>query len=263
MTLRNIVLIRKLILYLALSALCDASIAATFIYTNINPFSNEKTTNTYLYMSGEFIDGDAQKLRKLVSSDVGKFVSSPIVIDSNGGNVLEALKIARLVNSSYAIIALPRKAKCASSCFFILTAASKRYMEGKVGIHRPYLPKSVADKMNIIEMESSQKDVYKRSSDILKEHNVPQYLIDKMVNSASTEIYWLSDKDKKALGFRPPWYEQMLISKCGLDKKLEEKFFETNDQKLFNKMQAAKDCEAEIVTDFAYERTLKLVEQGF
>ncbi len=106
-----------------------------------------------MYISGDLKVGDSEKLRSIVLEDPMKFVRSPVVLNSNGGNIAEALRIADLVKAAYLEAAVPKKSVCASACFYILAAATTRYMNGEVGIHRPYLTKEIAEKKNIVEME--------------------------------------------------------------------------------------------------------------
>lgn len=250
-------------LWLFLPFLFSATHAAEIGYKQINPFDGQRTTASFLYITGELKAGDSERLRELVINDALKFIQAPVVLDSTGGNVVEALRIADLVKAGYLSVSVPTKAKCLSACFYILASAVTRYMEGTVGIHRPYLPKELAQKLNIVEMEKKQKEVYAKAKEILISQNVPQYLIEQMFSNASDEIYLLSQKDKDAIGFRANWYEQMLVSKCGLDKKLENRYLLTNDGALLNKIRKVQHCELEIKAGVAYENTIKTAVMGW
>ena len=49
-----------------------------------------------------------------------------------------------------------------------------------------------------------------------------------MFEQASTEVHWLSERELALqLGQRPPWYEEFLIARCGLDKSAETRFYAT------------------------------------
>jgi hypothetical protein len=58
------------------------------------------------------------------------------------------------------------------------------------------------------------RKIYAGAEAWLKEERVPQSIIDKMFNSASTTVYWLSDDEIDAIGFRPAWLEEWVLTKC-------------------------------------------------
>jgi hypothetical protein len=45
---------------------------------------------------------------------------------------------------------------------------------------------------------------------------VPNAIIDEMFAKASSDIHWLSEAELEQLGLRPPWYEEVLVARCGL-----------------------------------------------
>jgi hypothetical protein len=56
----------------------------------------------------------------------------------------------------------------------------------------------------------------------LHQLRVTSHLVDIMFAKSSTEIHWLSaDELQYELGQRPPWYEEFLIARCGLNKERE------------------------------------------
>jgi hypothetical protein len=46
---------------------------------------------------------------------------------------------------------------------------------------------------------------------------VPRAIVDEMFANASTEIHWLSWDELQQVGLRPPWWEEVLIARCGLN----------------------------------------------
>lgn len=42
---------------------------------------------------------------------------------------------------------------------------------------------------------------------------------------SSTDIHWLSDDELKQLGSRAPWYEEVLVARCGLNRHEEEEAY--------------------------------------
>ncbi|WP_434516313.1 hypothetical protein AB6Q56_06750 [Dechloromonas sp. ARDL1] len=113
-------------LMVALLGFCLTSHAANFSVTC--PKSNELDVGCWIDLHGEIIEGDANKLLAIVSSkpkstDIYRW----LVLDSLGGDVAEALKLAKVVRDSMLrtqnFSAAPRYENsgervyvCASSC---------------------------------------------------------------------------------------------------------------------------------------------------
>ena len=68
------------------------------------------------------------------------FHFSAVELNSPGGSVNAAIAIGRIVRNEEAGAFVDRGAVCLSSWVLILAGGSFRSFEGKVGIHRPYLP---------------------------------------------------------------------------------------------------------------------------
>lgn len=91
--------------------------------------------------------------------------------------------------------------------------------------------------------EVLQKDALRLARSYLEELQVPFGLIDAMIQRASTEVHWLSRYEiDEQLGRRPPWYEQFLIGRCGLDKTLERRYFATGDRALLDHLLKVDEC---------------------
>jgi hypothetical protein len=98
----------------------------------------------------------------------------------------------------------------------------------------------------------------------LDEQQVPLYLIEKMFSLASTEIYWLSWEDLGNLGVRANWWDQVLVDRCGLDKKLEQEYLDQGG-KAMRAEEARKQihdvavCSYEISTEARFQNLNKLL----
>jgi hypothetical protein len=60
-------------------------------------------------------------------------------LDSPGGDVDSAIEIGRLLRERSADADVHHDMACVSACVLMLVAGKAREIEGKVGIHRPYL----------------------------------------------------------------------------------------------------------------------------
>jgi hypothetical protein len=119
--------------------LCIAMAAhgATFKYAPFNP----KRANSVeaIHITGEIRVGDLEVLRAFIRTDVGRFKQSSIVLASNGGDVLEAMKISDVIRSSYMTVFVSEDiGVCASACFLIYVSAVERGSTDRaLGVHRP------------------------------------------------------------------------------------------------------------------------------
>ena len=178
-------------------------------------------------ISGLIEPGDYDRLRDLAKRDAKLFHARTFVLASLGGDIEEAVRIGRLLRSMYASVFVSSKhGKCASACFFIYVAAIDRNATiPDLGIHRPYLnPKRYAQ----LSLEASEQK-YRELSEVVRsylvEHQVPSSIIERMFNLASSEIQWLDAVDLKAVGRRAPWWDQVLVDRCKLDKQLEAEYY--------------------------------------
>ncbi len=209
---------------LVLSALFFASSTASAMdFTFAQPGGDKNI----LYMNGEINRGDYEKFRKFLLPNLDEFVAGNrvVMISSNGGDLIEALKIARIMRAMYLDISVPRDG-CASSCFFLYLSGIHRtaLIEKSLGIHRAYFDPTYFSGLSPSDADHNQAELSKIVKQYLEDYSVPGYLIDRMNRTSSGEIYWLSELDIEALGDWPPWYEEMLIAKCGYDKTIENRW---------------------------------------
>ena len=174
-------------------------------------------------LSGKITPGDAERLAAYFMT---QRVINTIYLNSPGGDLNEALRIAELVKSGGVRVSVKSGSICASSCFFIFIAgtdrtaataaddgsypkkASKKF--GYVGIHRPYFAKSDGDRSSAKQQEAMMA----QAKSYLASRGVAQHLIDLMMSRPSNDIYWLSERDLEAIGPYDPGDEENLIRRC-------------------------------------------------
>jgi hypothetical protein len=184
-------------------------------------------SNSVVLLSGTIVPGDAERL---IGTLIANPVSTTIRINSPGGDVAEAIRLASIVTGSrLRLVVEGNGGFCASACFFLFLAADERvalggYPNGTippalrarkigfVGIHRTSITFAGADTNSSIE---KQDIVVRDTETYLKAHRVPQNLIDEMLSRPSNDIYWISDKDLDTIGMYSPGYEEALVKKCG------------------------------------------------
>jgi hypothetical protein len=182
-----------------------------------------------LVFSGEIIPGDYDALLSKIMADPNRFLEqNKLILASDGGDVAEAMKIAKLVKSLYtAVIVGPLTGRCVSACFLIYAAASQREADGErlIGINRPYLVASEARSTTTTTSKApapatatlAESGALATVRAFLEDNAVPRYLLDEMFRHASDDAYWLSAEDLKNLGYRSPAYDRYLRDKCAWD----------------------------------------------
>jgi len=202
--------------------------ALEMFYENKNPVDGTPTDVYFLILKGEIEPGDYDKLVDFTSHGkidgmmrLDKFWGrGDIILASPGGDIEEALNIANYIKGTYSgVFVGDHYGKCASACFFIYASAIRRDANtDSLGIHRPYIHPDRLKVLSIKDAEILQKKTFAHAREFLLDKEIPTSLIDKMFNTASTEVYWLPTKEvDDNIGLYPAWYEQILITKCGLD----------------------------------------------
>src|ERR1700722_16746241 len=128
---------------IATSLLPGIACALDFRVSHINPFTRQEDNIQYLVLEGEIRPGDHDRLLRYVLDNHLNILAMPVVLNSPGGDVSEAVAIGHLIKGIYAQVGVgPAYGRCASSCFIIAASSINRWIEpGMLGIHRPYLSK--------------------------------------------------------------------------------------------------------------------------
>lgn len=246
---RNMIVLKNAmigILFLITFFLSRSVFALEIKYSDVNPYSGEHMDGQYLLLRGEITPGDYDHLLSVIWNDPGRFLGNRlIVLASPGGDIQEAMKIARLVKSVYAKARVgPVTGGCASSCFFIFASAAYHGASARtIGIHRPYVhPRRLAS-LSPSQAEALQNDLFRQARSYLQELQISTNIIDTMFQRASSEVYWLSSAELEQIGRYPPWYEQFLIGRCGLDTSVAQRYWNSGgDQSLLNRLIEAERC---------------------
>ena len=200
-----------------------------------------------LVLEGIIEVGDYDKVRTFLGE---KFnfdkINNGVFLASPGGNVIEAIKIGRLIRSlrlstdapsgppngaprfGQSLIAANDLVKpqndnaCASACFFIYVAGVYRNLgwAGRLGVHRPVLLESNAKELNVEQTVDVTWQVRGRIQKYLEEMNVPGKYVDLMYSVPPNEVRWISQRefDTDIAGFVPD-VKTTLRTKCNLQMK--------------------------------------------
>lgn len=176
-----------------------------------------------IMIEGEIVDGDYAKFEKLVMQI---FNPGVVWLASPGGDLVEAMKIGRLVRELKLSVWAPPKsgplfpmvdskknAVCASACFFIYAAGVER--KGEIlGVHRPYMSATAYRRMGLDEAALRQSVVMKVSGDYLKEMGISSNLVERMNGIDSEKIVWLTETETSALAGFIPEYTEWFKANC-------------------------------------------------
>lgn len=146
-------------------------------------------------ISGEISPGDAEAFTQLVkqANDAGKFVAN-IRLNSDGGNLLEGVKLADAIRFGKISTNVGKSATCASACFLLFAAGSTKFASygAQIGVHG-------ASDENGRETVSSNAATVSMAK-IAKELGVPSSIIGRMVVTPPNEMVWLSPQELQSMG---------------------------------------------------------------
>lgn len=179
-------------------------------------------TGSAIRITGPIETGDAQKLQDLLATPRGSGAfarSGTFLLDSRGGRVSEALKIARIVERGYGTTVVPSGALCYSACFLVYAAGSYRIAGGSaaLGVHQVAMakgPAQGAEDIAALARVSATVDSY------LQSRGVPTLVIDKMKRTPPHDMFmfgnrWLLDQGIEGEMTRHPEFMAVVDQHCG------------------------------------------------
>jgi hypothetical protein len=186
-------------------------------------------------LTGPIVKGDEERLRKTIrNSPSGHRYYRDLLLDSPGGDVDEALRIAKVVREALLNTSTSRSYPedwqetqtawaCASSCFLVWVAGTYRSSITKIdtqfgpvgiGLHRPYFPPQMYENETPARIAEMQQNAAASVRNYLRREQIPETLIDKMLAKSSVDIYWLESDEERALWGMSMWFEELMIAKC-------------------------------------------------
>jgi len=164
----------------------------------------------HIEIYGEIVEGDAVRLASLIPqvknrTDSKYSIDLPrvtVYLDSDGGNVLEAMKIGRIIRKEMLSTVVDVNKACSSACVLLFASGVERDMlyGAKLGLHRPYFPQ---DLFAGLSYEDSQ-ELYKRiTADVaayLDEMGATPDLIGRMLAISSKDVLFISRDEAQSYG---------------------------------------------------------------
>ena len=197
---------------------------------SVNSYSLERKDNRFgLILTGPIEKGDYNKFLELVGNDKS-IDKTGIVITSNGGDVLEAIKIGDFIRKTGMSVTV--RDKCLSACFFIWAAGVNRYMhtDSIIGIHRPFFEKHYFAGLSLMDADKLYASMQDGARRYLLRMGIPNKLIEKMFATPSDRMYLVEGNDRDEIFSTSPAFSEWIRSKCNMLTAAEEKDFSPNDR---------------------------------
>ena len=138
---------------------------------------------------GEIKRGDFDRFRLfLLEDDALKGYASHVWLNSPGGDVIEAMRFADLLDKSGATAYVGPDSKCYSACVFIFAGAASRsiFPQGELGVHRITLKSdevAYAREKSVVVQASEEAYAY------LVRQGIPQEVVTKMRETPASELF--------------------------------------------------------------------------
>lgn len=160
----------------------SALLLALHVFMITNPahaarhdFQYSKSDNHHFCaMTGAVDEADVDMLKNNISKGC-----KSLLVNSQGGSVIAAIKMGRLLRKNQMDIQVWSGGSCASACIFLYAGAVARIPYGSVEIHRLYLNNS-ADSYE--ETASKYVEIESQVKKFLREMNIKEILYDDMMN---------------------------------------------------------------------------------
>jgi hypothetical protein len=144
---------------------------------------------------GEVVEGDTEALRMEISkADSDGHVVHVVELNSIGGSLYEGTSIARVIRSKSLSTSVPAGATCASVCFLAFAAGTARSIgvQARVGVH------VASDEFG--KETSSTSEATAAMARIAGILGVPPLIINKMVTTPATQMFWLDGPNLASMG---------------------------------------------------------------
>ena len=211
---------KKLIMVIA----CTAGLSIGNAYSAEFSAYQDATGDPTVMMKGPIEEGDFERLAAYLNGNPAAFLfffMKGLYLDSPGGDVREALKIASFIEQNFIDTIVESGSTCASSCFLIFSAGSRRVMKqgAKIGVHRITLS---AYELDIAKTESIVQPTAENVEKYLRRTGMPSRVLEKMNETPASSVYWvtfdwlLNEGILSAFEFRPSFID-VAAKKCGPD----------------------------------------------
>jgi hypothetical protein len=157
-----------------------------------------KENKTIVLLNGELATGDAGRVRDLLKAAVaaGKPVSG-IRFNSRGGSLVEAVRLAAVVQGAKIATVVAAGATCAAACFIPLIAGNQKFVSATASIGAPgAAPHQEPSGKTPAIVRGETPGIVR----VVKELGLLDAIVAKMVATSEDDIAWLTLDDLRAMG---------------------------------------------------------------
>jgi hypothetical protein len=149
-----------------------------------------------LSMSGEILPGDTARALPLLIQLAKDNIAPRIFLNSRGGNVLEATRLANLIHEVGMPVFVLAGDTCASACFLLFAASPSRHAspEAMIGVHSA----SFEGDENVVSLMLDTAMARKARA-----FGVPPDVIGRMVTTGPSDMAWLTVDEMREMDVRP------------------------------------------------------------
>ena len=163
------------------------------------------------------------------TGNIGGGVAVTVSLNSNGGSLAEAIKIGEAVREMAleTRVADSDEARCTSACFFVWVAGIERSVPNgsdtkRLGIHRIYFNRDQYKGLSSSDAEEEYSKAQNSSVAYLLKMGVPLDIANNAFRTPSNDVYFLTQKEVSSLEGIVPYFDELLIARCGSYSKQEE-----------------------------------------
>ena len=159
-----------------------------------------------IIIDGQILPGDeklfASALNKAKKDDSDWDRYRKLILNSEGGDIVTAMTIGRMVRQAQIVTAVHEQSVCASACTLILAGGVWRYArnETKLGLHRPFFTDpQQAIAQGYQSFRSEYDNVIEAHRRYFSEMNIGAELLEKMIQIPSHQIQWITVAEAERL----------------------------------------------------------------
>lgn len=148
-----------------------------------------------LALGGDVAAGDTEAAEALIkTANDGDRLISAVRLDSPGGSLAEAVKLAGLIRRAKLPTMVAAGSRCASACFIVFAAGNEKFAsyDAAIGVH------GVSDKFGHETAQTEEATI--AMARFASGFGVPPRIIGQMLTTHAHEIAWLTPDDLRAMG---------------------------------------------------------------
>lgn len=226
------------------------------------------STSDRLYIDGEIQAGDLDYLIEEAKIWTARDQELVISLNSTGGDVQEAIKIADFVSEVWAYTEISsfrsgEETVCDSACLLIFLAGrarayydTKTYVNGEVtsvfyplGLHRPFFSPEFNRQLSPNEAKAAYKELEELYRAKLYEFGASDAFVQRVFRTPSHRIDRISSDDfYQVFPKEPPWLDEYKAARCGewTDKDREYLFSDNPELNTYQKREDIMECHSQM-----------------